>query len=280
MKTNKGLVEFVKVQLKDPRNVYMLGGFGWILNGPPKSGHHSVDTRIANGCPHTIQNERIIRRGIGGKAFDCVGLIKGYYWSDPNGKILYKIVNGVRENDSDLGANRMHAVAKIKGPMSTLPEKPGVILWLDGHTGVYIGNGEVIEATPGFGFRVVKTQFKSRALPNYRGTWTHWFESPYIVYEKEEKDMKYKVGDVVRVKGLAISSTATSNNNVTTHGEIRRVFEDGRRYPYLIGTAGWVNDSLILGLFVPEVKPDSVALIKQLRDEFNKKIDEILATLG
>ena len=279
MKTNKGLVRFATEQLNDPKNVYMLGGFGWILSGPERSGYHSVDRRIKNGCQHTIKHEAIIRKGIGGKAFDCVGLIKGYYWTDEiSNRVLYKRINGVFEKDSDLGANSMYATAKNKGPIGTIPEVPGLIVWQSGHTGVYIGNGEVIEATPGFGFRVVKTQFRNRNERNYRGTWTNWFEAPYITYEKEEI-MKYKVGDVVRVKGLAISSTATTNNNVTTHGEIRRVFDDGRKYPYLVGTAGWVYEDLILGLYTPEEKPDTAKLLKALKDDFNKRIDEILSLL-
>ena len=44
-----------------------------------------------------------------------------------------------------------------------------------GHIGVYIGNGEVIEAM-GTKYGVVKTQLEGRG-------WTHWLEIPYINYD-------------------------------------------------------------------------------------------------
>lgn len=47
-------------------------------------------------------------------------------------------------------------------------------MWKAGHIGVYIGNGEVIEAM-GTKYGVVKTQLEGRG-------WTHWLEVPGIEY--------------------------------------------------------------------------------------------------
>ena len=56
-----------------------------------------------------------------------------------------------------------------------MPDTPGLAVWKAGHIGVYIGNGEVIEAM-GTKYGVVKTQLEGRG-------WTHWLEVPGIEYE-------------------------------------------------------------------------------------------------
>ena len=56
-----------------------------------------------------------------------------------------------------------------------MPDTPGLAVWKAGHIGVYIGNGEVVEAM-GTKYGVVKTQLEGRG-------WTHWLEVPGIEYE-------------------------------------------------------------------------------------------------
>lgn len=46
----------------------------------------------------------------------------------------------------DIGANQMYYNAKESGPISTMPDIPGLAVWHEGHIGVYIGGGQVIEA--------------------------------------------------------------------------------------------------------------------------------------
>lgn len=75
----------------------------------------------------------------------------------------------------DIGANEMYFNATHKGEIATMPDTPGLAVWKAGHIGVYIGNGEVVEAM-GTKYGVVKTQLEGRG-------WTHWLEVPYINYE-------------------------------------------------------------------------------------------------
>lgn len=77
-------------------------------------------------------------------------------------------------------ADGMYQAAKEKGGISSIPEIPGLAVWHSGHIGVYIGNGEVIEAM-GTKYGVVRTKLA------FRG-WTHWLKIPYIDYEKEKSD--------------------------------------------------------------------------------------------
>ena len=108
---------------------------------------------------------------LGKHTADCVGLIKGYGWLDSGTMEIRYGSNGM----PDVGANEMYYNAARKGTIDTIPETPGLAVWKSGHIGVYIGNGEVIEAM-GTKYGVVKTQLAGRG-------WTHWLEIPYIKYE-------------------------------------------------------------------------------------------------
>ena len=67
---------------------------------------------------------------------DCAGLVKGHYWTNDEGKIVYNL-----DGLPDVSANGMYKSAKEKGPISTLPDVKGILVWKRGHVGIYIGNG-------------------------------------------------------------------------------------------------------------------------------------------
>lgn len=107
---------------------------------------------------------------------DCIGLIKGYYWyDDVRGKGVYGL-----DGRPDTSANGMFNKAKEFGPIDTMPDIPGLLVRYDGHIGVYIGNGYVVEAR-GFAYGIVKTRLKDR-------NWTHWMKCPYIEYDTDIQD--------------------------------------------------------------------------------------------
>ena len=85
----------------------------------------------------------------------------------------------------DYGANQMYQSAKDAGTlnsdygsMDTMPEIIGLMLWKEGHVGVYIGGGYVIEAM-GTKKGVVKTELEGRG-------WQGWCKLPYIDYLEVE----------------------------------------------------------------------------------------------
>ena len=108
---------------------------------------------------------------LGGRTTDCVGLIKGYGWLNPETLSIDYATNGM----PDIGANQMYYSASVSGTIDTMPDKPGLAVWHDGHIGVYIGDGYVIEAM-GTKYGVVKTELAGRG-------WTHWLEIEYINYD-------------------------------------------------------------------------------------------------
>ena len=117
---------------------------------------------------------------LGRRTADCVGLIKGYGWLDASDLTIGYAENGV----PDYGANQMYQYATQNGTegedyggMSTMPEIPGLMLWKDGHVGVYIGGGYVIEAM-GTKYGVVKTEVEGCG-------WSGWCKLPYLTYLEE-----------------------------------------------------------------------------------------------
>ena len=97
---------------------------------------------------------------------DCVGLIKGFFWTS-NGTTASKYAtNGC----PDKSANGFFALCKENGPIATVPTTPGLALWCDGHIGISIDGVWAVEAR-GFNYGVVKTRIKDRK-------WTKWGKLP------------------------------------------------------------------------------------------------------
>ena len=107
---------------------------------------------------------------LGKRVCDCIGLIKSYAWYNADSGEIVAGSNGF----TDCGANSIWSSVTESGPISNMPDTPGLAVWMDGHIGVYIGNGEVIEAQ-GTAYGVVKTQLSGRG-------WTKWLKIPNIKY--------------------------------------------------------------------------------------------------
>lgn len=107
---------------------------------------------------------------LGKRTADCVGLIKGYGWLNPETCEVEYGTNSM----PDISANAMYENATEKGTIDTIPEIPGLAVWHEGHIGIYIGNGEVIQAA--------NTKTGVIRTPIGNTGWTHWLKIPYISY--------------------------------------------------------------------------------------------------
>ena len=126
---------------------------------------------------HVTDKEAYIREHwLGRRTSDCVGLIKGYGWYDETSGTIKYGTNGMK----DVTADGMFSAATEKGPISTMPDIPGLAVWHQGHIGVYIGNGYVIHAANTYD-GVIKTPITSSG-------WTHWLKVPYIKYIEEQEE--------------------------------------------------------------------------------------------
>lgn len=145
---------------------YVWGTFGWELT------ESALGSKLAQ-YPDVIspRYDYIHEHWLGVRTTDCVGLIKGYGWLDPDTLTIGYAVNSM----PDFSANQMFYTASESGPIDTIPEIPGLAVWMNGHIVVYIGNGEVIESM-GTQHGVVKTQLDGRG-------WSHWLKIAFIDYD-------------------------------------------------------------------------------------------------
>lgn len=149
---------------------YVYGTYGAVLD-------KSVFEFKKNQYPDEVGSyaDFIEQNWLGRRTSDCVGLIKGYGWYDAESGKINIGANGMQ----DVSANGMFQAATEKGTIDTLPEIPGLAVWHEGHIGVYIGNGEVIQAA--------NTKAGVIRTPLNQSGWTHWLKIPFINYVDEKE---------------------------------------------------------------------------------------------
>ena len=220
------LVNWCKEQ-KDKANKYRLGGIG----------------RYENGV----------------RIFDCVGLIKCFMWHDYSEKNASYYNKEVPDKNETGFFNE----ATEKGSIDTIPEIPGLMVYQPGHIGVYLGNGQVIEATAAFDKKIVITYFKgNHPDTSYkRTTWTHWFKMPYLTYDVQESEetndeFAHALGETVRfttcyrssTDAAAIKNYIPANQMMRDTGKITRRLKVNGVSTYLLDNGlCWVNDGDIAG---------------------------------
>lgn len=176
-KNNLDLVQWA-IEAHNDKWGYVMGTFGLVLT------ESLLEAKIRQLPDDILPYEDFIRANyIGRRTADCIGLIKSYSWYDVDtGKINYGS-NGM----PDVGADGIYRNAREKGPISTMPEIPGLLVHSNGHIGIYIGDGYAIEAM-GTRYGVVKTRVANR-------NWTGWCKNPYIDYIEETPEQETEVAD-------------------------------------------------------------------------------------
>lgn len=222
-KTNKGLVAYAKAQLGLP---YWYGTFGQTGTAELHASKVKQYPQYYNWTGTKYDN---FKSQYGKRVHDCVGLIKGYLWSDtPTSKPKYNVAQ-------DVSANGMRGACKVKGDIKTMPDELGVLVFMDGHVGVYIGNGEVIEAR-GHEYGVVKTKLSARP-------WKWWGKCPWIDYSNA-KMLTVKVGTWnVRIK----PTTSASVIAVVKGGDVLHSSKvDEATGWYLVDSiGGWISPKAV-----------------------------------
>ena len=149
---------------------YVWGTYGTVLTDS------FLESKITQYPDEVGGKEEFIRENwLGKRTADCVGLIKGYSWYDVESQSTILVSNGL----PDIGADTMYENATEKGTIDTIPEIPGLAVWKEGHIGVYIGDGKVVEAY-GTTAGVIRSELAD-------GGWTHWLKIPYISYVEQEE---------------------------------------------------------------------------------------------
>lgn len=117
--------------------------------------------------------------------FDCVGLVKGVLWgwngdeTKSYGGAVYAS-NGVPDISADAMIERCKEVSSSMSSIAV-----GEYLWMKGHCGVYIGNGQVVESSPKWKNGVQITSLSAR-------NWLKHGKLPFVEYVALEATKEVK----------------------------------------------------------------------------------------
>lgn len=221
-------IEFVEKLRKavDSKTLYILGCFGAPMNSYNK-------TRYTNNYSYNQKEARktkIMNATADTFGFDCVCLVKGILWgwnadtTKSYGGASYQS-NGVPDTTipnllKNYCTDQSNDFSKIE---------VGEFLTMDGHCGVYIGNGMAIESTPSWKDGVQITEVWNIKKTSYVGrNWVSHGKLKAVEYIKEEPVKKNAEVFVV------FPSTATDNEISATKAELSamgysaRVLTEGR----------------------------------------------------
>ena len=109
-KNNLDLVKWAKHAEKSGWG-YVWGTYGGVMN-------KKTLERKSSQYPNEVGSlsDFIKKNWLGGRTADCVGLIKGYGWLNPETLEVEYGTNGMK----DVGADGMYKNAKVKGPIETM----------------------------------------------------------------------------------------------------------------------------------------------------------------
>lgn len=207
------------------KTLYVKGCFGAPLNAKNKK-------RYTTNLTYNKNRAWIINAATDDTyGFDCVNLVKGilFGWcADKNltyGGAVYG-ANGV----PDINADSM--ITKCEGVTSDFSNiVKGEFVWMQGHCGIYIGNGEVIECTPRWSNNVQVSNCGNvgNKSGHYR-MWTKHGKLPWIDYSAVSVTKPVNGKSYTVVKGDTLSKigkkTGLKWQDIAT--------KNGIKFPYII----------------------------------------------
>lgn len=193
---------------KNYKTLYVMGCFGAPMNAANKERY----------CQNHTYNQDTVRQVMIKSAtadtfgFDCVCLIKGLLWGwtgDKNqtyGGAVYAS-NGV----PDLSTEQI--IAKCRDVSTDFSKLAvGELLWMSGHVGIYIGNGQAVECTPAWKNGVQVTDVLNIKSGTGR-KWTKHGKLPYVTYGEAEAPA-VSTATVQSVSGLPVLKQGSKGNSV------------------------------------------------------------------
>lgn len=279
MMTNKEFVAKLKDIATNYKTLYVMGCFGAPMTAANKKRY----------CNNHTYNKQASRQAMINAAsadtfgFDCVCLIKGVLWGwDGNASKTYGgagyAVNGV----PDIGADTMITkCSDISTDFSKI--EIGEAVWLEGHIGVYIGDGLAVECTPKWSNKVQITACNRSKSGYNRRNWTKHGKLPYITYVKETAAntttvtaggalSDYAVNEIVNFAGGKHYSSANATSGSTVKASLAKItnkYERGKHQvqlravnesgSYISGVYGWCDLSTISKRTVTKKTVDEIA---------------------
>lgn len=168
--------------------VYATGGFGASIGNYPSQLDRCYKNTL-NKCGKTYAEK--VKTAAKTKpcfAFDCVGLIKGILWGwDAKSDDIYGGANYESNGVPDAGAGSSGLISYCKDVSTDFSNIiAGEMLWLDGHVGVYVGDGMAIECTTGWDDKVQKVECWNVKKTGKGRKWTKHGKLPWIEYDSQK----------------------------------------------------------------------------------------------
>lgn len=188
IKTAKELAAACLDVAKNYKTLYVMGCFGWPMNDYNKQ-------RAIREHPYNRNSAGKINAASADTfGFDCVNLIKALLWgwvgdvTAPYGGAIYSS-NGVPDINDDMMIAACNEISTDFSKIAT-----GEVVWMQGHIGVYVGDGLVVECTPIWGDGVQITACNCDKAGYNRRDWVKHGKLPYVTYEAaEEPELWYRI---------------------------------------------------------------------------------------
>lgn len=213
IKTGKELAEAVKKIATSYKTLYVMGCFGAPLKAEYKE-------RYCKNCSYNKQSARtamIKAASADTFGFDCVCLIKGVLWgwsgdvNDKYGGAIYEEKNsGVPDIDCNTMMNRCSGISTDFSKIEV-----GEAVGMQGHIGVYIGDGLAVECTPSWknGVQITAVaNIGTKAGYNSR-RWTKHGKLPYVTYEGAGASNGVKKNYIIGKTNAPVNVRAEANIN-------------------------------------------------------------------
>lgn len=176
--TAKELAEACLDLANNHKTLYVMGCFGAPLNQSNQDryiAHHEYNRRAA-------RTEMIRAASDDTFGFDCVCMIKGLLWGWHGDKShIYGGAKYASNGVPDIGANQIIDVCTdVSTDFGNI--QIGELLWMKGHVGIYVGDGNCVECTPGWKNCVQVTVVKN-VKSGSGHNWTKHGKLPYVTYE-------------------------------------------------------------------------------------------------
>ena len=208
IKTGKELATACLNVANNYKTLYVMGCFGAPMTAANKERY----------CQNHSYNQQTVRQTMIKAAtsdtfgFDCVCLIKGLLWGwNGNKDKTYGGATYASNGVPDVSADGI--IGKCKDVSTDFSKLAvGELLWMTGHVGIYIGNGQAVECTPAWKNGVQVTD----VLNIKSGTghkWTKHGKLPYVTYDASEAPV-VSTAAVQNVSGLPVLKQGSDGASV------------------------------------------------------------------
>lgn len=180
--TNEQLVSMCKKIATNYKTLYVYGCFGAPMNSTNKK-------RYSSNYDYNKRADRkklILAASSDTFGFDCVNLIKGILWGwNGNVNATYGGAKYCSNGVPDVSANGMMDYCTSKSTDFSKIEI-GEVVWMNGHIGVYIGDGLAVECTPIWkdGVQITAVGNIGKKTGYNTRTWTSHGKLKFIEYKQ------------------------------------------------------------------------------------------------